>query len=836
MVRLIEHNVDHLLEEIEFLRVDATRKLHPKRRTELGQFFTPLPTARLMASMFDASSPYINLLDAGAGVGSLTAAFVAEICHRPQRPEEVRVTAYEIDPALGPYLSGTFEACRAACQAVDIRFVGTIQQEDFIEACVPMLRGSMFAPRPEAFTCAILNPPYRKIHSESRTRHLLRSIGVETSNLYTAFLSVVAELLGDAGEIVTITPRSFCNGPYFRPFRTRFLDRMALQQIHIFDTRDVAFSDDAVLQENLIVHATKETRVPSQVLISSSAGPEDEIITLREVEYYQLVKPDDPNFFIRITPDEVGHQVAQQMGRFTATLDELGLSVSTGRVVDFRSEPYLRADPAADTVPLIYPMHIRNSAIDWPKPQSRKPNAITRGPYTEELFLPSETYVLVKRFSAKEERRRIVAAIYDPSLLPGDRVGFENHLNYYHRAGRGLPVDLARGLAAFLNSTLVDAFFRQFNGHTQVNATDLRSLSYPTQAQLEALGNRIPATFPEQDDLDCLIEEELLQMQEDGGPNPVRVKKRIDETIAILRDLGLPRAQQNERSALALLALLDLKADAPWSDATSPLRGITPMMGFFSEHYGRRYAPNTRETVRRQTVHQFVDAGFVHTNPDDANRPVNSGKTVYQIDAALLDVVRAYATPEWDKRLGTYLASAETLKQRYAQERAMQRIPITLGPGMTITLSPGGQNVLVEKIMHEFCARFTPGARVIYIGDTDDKWAYFDGDLLASLGVTIEPHGKMPDVVVYSAEKGWLVVIEAVTSHGPVNPKRRDELTRLLTGSTAGLVFVTAFLSLQAMGRYLDDISWETEVWVAEVPTHMIHFNGERFLGPSQPS
>jgi hypothetical protein len=179
-----------------------------------------------------------------------------------------------------------------------------------------------------------------------------------------------------------------------------------------------------------------------------------------------------------------------------------------------------------------------------------------------------------------------------------------------------------------------------------------------------------------------------------------------------------------------------------------------------------------------------------------------------------------------------HLASVETLKTRYAQERRMKRIPIQIAEGKTITLSPGGQNILVGRIVKDFCEYFTGGGKLVYVGDTDDKFAHYDKPLLESLGVTIEEHGKMPDVIVYLERKNWLVLIEAVTSHGPVNPKRRGELKTLFKGCKAGLVFVTAFLARQAMVKYLSDISWETEVWVADAPTHLIHFNGERFLGP----
>jgi hypothetical protein len=222
----------------------------------------------------------------------------------------------------------------------------------------------------------------------------------------------------------------------------------------------------------------------------------------------------------------------------------------------------------------------------------------------------------------------------------------------------------------------------------------------------------------------------------------------------------------------------------------------------------------------------------VSINPDEPGRPTNSGKTVYQIEAGLLKLLKTWGTDEWGKGVKTYLSSVETLKTKYAQEREMKRIPIQVAPGKTITLSPGGQNILVERIIKDFCEFFTAGGKPVYVGDTDDKFAYYDKELLASLGVAIEAHGKMPDVIVYDEKRNWLLLIEAVTSHGPVNPKRMKELKTLFKDSKAGLVFVTAFLDRASMLKYLGDISWETEVWVAESPTHLIHFNGERFLGP----
>ncbi|UPA22026.1 restriction endonuclease [Candidatus Peribacteria bacterium] len=308
--------------------------------------------------------------------------------------------------------------------------------------------------------------------------------------------------------------------------------------------------------------------------------------------------------------------------------------------------------------------------------------------------------------------------------------------------------------------------------------------------------------------------------------------KHIQEALAILEQLELPREQQNERSALTLLALLDIKPKNSWDEANNPLCGITPMMEFFAKYYKKKYKPNTRETVRRQSVHQFIEAGLITANPDKPDRPVNSPKAVYQIDPTVLELLKTYGTKEWGNNLTVYLSIIETLKKRYARERKMNRIPVKLAAGKTITLSPGGQNILVKQIIEEFASIYTPNGKLVYVGDTEEKFAYYDEKLIANLNITVESHGKMPDVILYHVEKNWLILIEAVTSHGPVDGKRRDELKRLFSSSKAGLVFVTSFLTRKAMVKYLSNISWESEVWIAEEPTHLIHFNGDRFLGP----
>lgn len=256
------------------------------------------------------------------------------------------------------------------------------------------------------------------------------------------------------------------------------------------------------------------------------------------------------------------------------------------------------------------------------------------------------------------------------------------------------------------------------------------------------------------------------------------------------------------------------------------------MMDHMAAHYGKQYAPNSRETVRRQSVHQFLAAGLILKNPDCPDRPINSGDTAYQVNRFALDVLRAYGSPAWDLDLARYKVRIEDLSARWERERQLARIPVVLPGGEPITLSPGGQNVLIAALVQDFCPIFTPGGRVLYIGDADQKLAKFEEGALRDLGITVDEHGKMPDLVVHDVDRNWLVLVEATTSHGPIDAKRYDELDELFEGSSAGLVFVTAFPDRRTFARFARDIAWETEVWLAASPSHLIHFDGEKLRGP----
>ncbi len=490
----------------------------------------------------------------------LSAAWVAQACVANERPRSIEVVAYELDSELVPSLRYVLDLCTRFAAEHGVALSYEIRNEDFIRAFSPSLSGGLFGR--ESFDVATLNPPYKKLRTDSEERHLLRAVGVETSNLYAAFVALALRSLSPGGELIAITPRSFCNGPYFTPFRKDLLHLASLSHLHIFDSRAAAFGDDEVLQENVIFRAERGCPQVSSVVVEWSEAGDAEHTTRREVAFSQVVRPSDADAFIHITPDEWGSQIAGFVESLSGGLPLLGVQVSTGRVVDFRVKEYLRADPSEGAVPLVYPMHFSGGQIAWPQPGSKKPNALLRIPSTESQINPSGVYVLVKRFSSKEERRRVVAAVITPEAVPGDFMAFENHLNYYHRSGQGVPRALADGLAAYLNSTLVDTYFRQFNGHTQVNATDLRKLRYPSAEQLARIATRLNGAAPTQEQLDDIVESELLNAT-DSAINSTAAQQQITDASAILTALGLPREQTNERAALTLLALLDLKPGEP---------------------------------------------------------------------------------------------------------------------------------------------------------------------------------------------------------------------------------------------------------------------------------
>lgn len=823
------------LEQVDLLRIRASCDLNPKTKSSLGQFFTASPICLYMVSLFNKIDNNVKLLDPGCGPGSLTASFVDEALKR-KSVHTISVDAFDIEEKITPYINETLEICvhKASKEGVKIKWQFSL--EDFI---VKYSENSSLLSQGSNYTHVIMNPPYKKISSSSVHRKALRSAGIETVNLYTGFVSLAINNLKIGGELVAIIPRSFCNGLYYREFREFLLKETAIQHIHIFDSRSNAFSEDDVLQENIIIHLVKGAE-QGDLTITSSPVADFELSeesgsitatdkTTRTVPFEAIVSANDVQKFIHIVANDRDQRIINKLSCFNASLDKLKVQVSTGPIVGFRLKDDLRKNIETGSVPLIYPIHL-NGTVQWPK-DTKKPNAITLTPQSKKwLWANNGNFIIVKRFSSKEEKRRIVATFYDGGL-PFEKIGFDNKLNIFHSNKEGIDKEVALGLFVYLNSTLLDKYYRLFGGHTQINATDLKTIRYPSIESLKRLGRNLENIELSQTKIDEILEQEIIRVS-GNTKNPLLEQEKIDQALEIITAIGMPPAQQNERSALTFLALANLSPESNWEDIERPMIGVTPIMSWCRDVYGKEYAPNTRETFRRQTLHQFIDGGLCLYNPDKPDRPVNSPKTCYQFTTEFFDVLQKYGTDNWGIALENWLKNRKILAEQYAMKREMQMIPLMLDDGSEIKLSPGIHSQLIREIVTEFGPRFAPGSEVVYLGDTGAKEDFFRKDRLAELGVTVNRKGKLPDVVLYWPEKNWLLLIESVTSHGPVDGKRHGELSKLFKNAKPGLVYVTAFPDRKIMTKYLSEISWETEVWTADAPTHMIHFNGDRFLGP----
>lgn len=307
---------------------------------------------------------------------------------------------------------------------------------------------------------------------------------------------------------------------------------------------------------------------------------------------------------------------------------------------------------------------------------------------------------------------------------------------------------------------------------------------------------------------------------------------KIQEAQVILKDLGLPISQQNEMSAVTLLALCNIKGTDKWKNAKKISLGVSNgVMKFSSDFYDMNYAPNSRETFRRKVLHQFIQARIVDYNPDDSSIPVNSPRAHYGIAKEALAVIQTFGSKNWKEKATEFRASIGDLSKKYAKNKAIARVPVKLPNGKVLKLSPGKHNEVQSAIVEQFLPEFAYGSELLYLGDTETKDLFIDKKTLAEIGIPIDQHSKLPDVVLYHREKNWLYLIEAVTSHGPVSPKRVHELEELLEKCDAGKIYVTAFPDFKEFKKWSKKIAWETEIWICEMPSHMIHFNGDKFMG-----
>lgn len=492
------------IESLDKERIELSSSLVNKAK--YSQFLTPVSVARFMASLFDSTKlENPKILDAGAGIGTLTAALLERLVSE-QRTLSAECTLVEVDNILREHIKSTLAPFGS-------QFPLNYQDipKDFIEWGTNIVDNqiNLFHHSDVRYTHAILNPPYKKIRSNSLHRKLLSNVGIETVNLYSAFVALTIKLLAEGGQVVAIIPRSFCNGPYYKAFRQLILTDTIIKQLHLFESRNKAFKDDEVLQENVIIVLERGgSQGPVKISTSTDASFSD-----YQEDYYpfeKVVKEGVKENFIHIPTSQEG-SIIDLFPSVKYSLKDLGISVSTGPVVGFRSKEHLRMMPEDGTVPLLYPTHIETDGVKWVKKDSKKPNAIVRNEETEKKLYPNGYYTIIRRFSAKEERKRVISGVTNPEMFNFPVLGFDNGLNVLHSDKTGLQKELAFGLNVYLSSTLVDKYFRLFNGHTQVNATDLRAMYFPATEVLVLLGSWYLSETNEitQENIDKKLEEVL---------------------------------------------------------------------------------------------------------------------------------------------------------------------------------------------------------------------------------------------------------------------------------------------------------------------------------------
>ena len=814
-----------------------------------GQFLTPPSIARYMSQQLGEISNGANLLEPACGSGVLICAIIERLI-QDHKTNEISITAYEIDPELAEISRQILTLASQTAKENGLQISWQVLQKDFVLDSTPEKQPTLFessSREPKRFDFVISNPPYFKVNAEDkRAKSLAGKLNGQT-NIYTIFMALCVQLLAPKGKSCFIVPRSFCSGAYFAEFRHDLLDQVIPQAVHLFQARNRVFQEDDVLQENVIFSFEKKQKetenryFAGSLRVSMSADDRNLNASIsRQVTLQHFVNNRDNLFLFRIPTSSLDEQILDSIDRWDGSLEKYNLQVSTGRVVPFRTKKLLRekADPELNTVPLLWMKHIQPYHVEYPLTTFGKPQAITTS--DPSLLFPRANYILLRRFSAKEDPRRLVAAPFIGEQFKSDQIGFENHLNVIYKKKGDLTKIEALGFSALFNSALMDRYVRIANGNTQVNAAELRALPLPSLEIIQQIGRKIQEIgHPSVEKVDRivfstlwnanLLTEDFPMIQETR-----MVMGKIEQAQEILQALGLPTAQQNEMSALTLLALAQLTENIPWQQASSKSLRVHDILIEIKQNYGREYAENNRETIRRRALHQFEQAGIVLRNMDDPGRPTNSGLNNYVLSDIALDVLRAYKTKSWDEKLNAFLAQQGLLLEIYEKAREQNKVPLQVADGKTYKLSPGKHNQLQAAIVTEFGPRFAPGAKLIYLGDTASKTLVFEQAVFDQLSIPVSGHSKLPDIMLYDENRNWLFLIEAVTAHGPVSPKRFLELEKLFEHCPAKRVYVTTFLDFPTFKKFANEIAWETEVWIAEMPSHMIHFNGDKFLGPGQ--
>jgi adenine-specific DNA-methyltransferase len=848
-----------LVNQLYDTTISYSKEVSKISRKKIGQFFTPPSVAKYMASLMDYKKSSIRILEPGAGTLMLTGALCDEIILN-KFIKTIHVDLFETDEKIIPLLRRNMEMIKKTMEDNEKHLTYTIIQENFI-LYHEFFWKDIDEIGIEPYDLAICNPPYKKIGKNDEEAIVMSSIVYGQPNIYFLFMALSAKLLKDDGQLIFITPRSFTSGAYFKKFREYFLNTVRLTNLHLFHSREDVFDSDSVLQEAIILKAVKSTKNTKSILISASENMHMDKNVVHKVPYDTVLSMQSENLFIMIPTSEEEIKLLNSIKRWKYNLLDLGFQLKTGPVVDFRAKEYLKEEIERYAVPLIWANNFSDYKIKHPDYNSKNPQYIMNLPTSQSLLLKSKDFIIVKRFTSKEEKRRIQCALYLEEQFTEQWVGIENHLNYVTKLNGEITKEELYGLFALLNSTMVDTYYRILNGSTQVNATEANAIPLPNLKTVVEIGKGlINMDSLSTDTCDTIIKEtignnDVLTNSDTQGDkrmvkvtivkkeipkkekNPkIEVTGKLKEANEILNALGFPqpKSKRSYRNEYVLLSLAGLKEDDEWAEASINSLRTKDMMDFMEKNYGKKYAANSREDIRKSSVKPLVNAAIAENNADDNERATNSGDYSYQLTKEALDLIKTYGNSKWDVNFKNWLANHETLRDRYEQKREMVKIPVRVN-GKELKFSPGKHNQLQKAIIEEFAPRFAQGSEILYVGDTAKRDLVKNREKLLELGVKITDHDKLPDVVLYMEDKNWLFFVEAVTSVGPVSKQRMDEINAMLDKCTCGIIYVTAFLDMSSKNgfkKFIDEIAWETEVWVADNPDHMIHLNGDRFMGP----
>lgn len=479
----------------------------------LGQYFTPAKIAEFMASMLETpKSETVKILDPGAGGGVLTSAAVKELVSRKDCPQKIEAHLYEIDGELVETLKQSMNHLQSWATQKKVNFKYKISNEDFVLSNSHVLsnQASLFSnSRDEEFDIVISNPPYFKIPKEDPRAVSCQSIVYGQPNIYSLFMGVAAGCLKPAGQFIFITPRSFAAGNYFQAFRQYLFSKISFQRFHLFESRMAAFDRDSVLQENVITFGRKQTRrVSDKIEITTSNG----IADLSESKRILVPNSDliDSSNVLCLPSSSGDLSILKQFREWSDSLDTYGLKISTGPVVPFRATDFIQKSESKSSVPLLWIQHVLPMKTRFPIDNFRKEQWIRNTSESRKLLVGNSNMILMRRFSPKEDFRRLTVAPYIGSHIEAEYLGLENHLNYIYKPSGQFSKKLVIGLSAFLNSKLFDSYFRITNGNTQVSATELRAATLPPQAKLEEVGALLSKTKEiSHEALDAVVNEVL---------------------------------------------------------------------------------------------------------------------------------------------------------------------------------------------------------------------------------------------------------------------------------------------------------------------------------------